>query len=1250
MAAFVTTNATKVLSLLDMSGTVGVSITAKNPTMKAKASTGDNDAIRGSADQFRTSELHIGTSAGGLAITSTTGTDVATFKDAGDHNIGATNQTVTFPGSVTITQNLTVSGTTTTVSTTNLVISDSLMGLSNGATSETNDAGLHVTRGTGNTNAVFVWDKSATAWHAGTVTEATTAAATGDLTITDAALQSGAITTSGNFSQTGSTTFSTGTSTFTHNGAVVFASVATTASGTSSFDLSGGSGIFKTTTGAVTIGNGAVSVTGASTFSADITLSGNRTINGTGTITWTQSTTGTGTAGVGWTLTAGQGGVGANGTDHATTPTVGATAAAGGTITDTAGKGGTGGNGGAYTGANGTGAAGGVGGVGALVLFKGGPGGTGGAGGTSAGTGANSNGGAGGAAGGLELQGGAAGTGGAAGSGGSGAAGSAGAAGAAGDITIGATATRGIGIGAAAPSTAGQITITAAAASTWSTSTGILTVKSASDLVFQATGANTVATLTSASFVVAGASEAPIGITDGNTLLSSVAKNSSAAISTGISAIDAVVDNSAGTSQTSGAGASIGVSATLTGKSTDSSAAKYTAFAAATPTTSGGSAVFTGLLIASGFTTDISLIDASAVITHSGATSLTVSSTSGALSLSAGASSTWQVTGVLTMQGSTGVRVNASASGTVDLQTTGTTQLSVSSTTVTLTSGISLAMAGASTLTVGTAGITAVSGSRLDLGSTTVAPKVASMTTTQRDALTAVDGMIIFNSTTAQFEGYDSTWQALGSGGAVSGTDNIEFKVNQDAAAGTDEDPYLTLAGGDGGTEIVETILRQDSTADKAYLFQHLSTVADNKADRSSELVIGPIGEANATGNDLDATLRFRAHFATDVTTTFKEATAVLDASASDWVFTAPASFAISAASNLDAEAGLDVTGGALTVGTGGSYSQTVGTFSFSVAASFTVNTGASNVDIDLTTGAFTVDTTTSGGISLDSQAASNFTVTGAALTLSTATSGTLSLTSAGILTITGAAASTWSLSTGALIVRTATANALTIQSGTADDAGNIINFQSGSAVRLSVDDDSVNFVVNPLPSADNARDIGSGSLRWRDFYLYGSYVTRATGANHTTDPAGTGRVSGQAAAGDVVSVADDTGTGKLQQSDATANNGRARALGVYGGTAGMVAGPGSVRAVNKRPLRSDGTLFETLVSGDIVHVTVNDFAYSDEGSPAPTAANKKGTASKATSTTVGDVIHELGVVTADSSNTTATVTIVVMPRFSQVV
>lgn len=49
-----------------------------------------------------------------------------------------------------------------------------------------------------------------------------------------------------------------------------------------------------------------------------------------------------------------------------------------------------------------------------------------------------------------------------------------------------------------------------------------------------------------------------------------------------------------------------------------------------------------------------------------------------------------------------------------------------------------------------------------DMDSTTSAPRVPRMTTTQRNALTALSGMIIFNTTTSNFEGYDGVgWNAL---------------------------------------------------------------------------------------------------------------------------------------------------------------------------------------------------------------------------------------------------------------------------------------------------------------------------------------------------------------------------------------------------------------------------------------------------------------------------------------------------------
>ncbi len=56
-----------------------------------------------------------------------------------------------------------------------------------------------------------------------------------------------------------------------------------------------------------------------------------------------------------------------------------------------------------------------------------------------------------------------------------------------------------------------------------------------------------------------------------------------------------------------------------------------------------------------------------------------------------------------------------------------------------------------------------VEANSLDLNGTTGTLTVPTMTTTQRDALTAAHGMIIYNSTTSTIQGYqDSSWVNLG--------------------------------------------------------------------------------------------------------------------------------------------------------------------------------------------------------------------------------------------------------------------------------------------------------------------------------------------------------------------------------------------------------------------------------------------------------------------------------------------------------
>ena len=107
-------------------------------------------------------------------------------------NIGHTSDTdaiaIASDGDVTLSQNLvvtgdfTVNGTTTTVSTTNMKVSDTLLELNTGATSNANDMGIIMERGSTGNNAIFMFDESADEFTVGTTTA--TNDATGNISIT----------------------------------------------------------------------------------------------------------------------------------------------------------------------------------------------------------------------------------------------------------------------------------------------------------------------------------------------------------------------------------------------------------------------------------------------------------------------------------------------------------------------------------------------------------------------------------------------------------------------------------------------------------------------------------------------------------------------------------------------------------------------------------------------------------------------------------------------------------------------------------------------------------------------------------------------------------------------------------------------------------------------------------------------------------------------------------------------------------
>jgi hypothetical protein len=128
--------------------------------------------------------------AGNKTIFDTVGANTITFAASGTQT--------TFPGNVTVSGNFTVNGTTTTVNTTNTTITDHLLELNSGASSNADDTGIIIERGSTGHNAIFVWDESADGFLVGT-TEAL-ANATGNLTIAAAPFQASAITgTTGTF-------------------------------------------------------------------------------------------------------------------------------------------------------------------------------------------------------------------------------------------------------------------------------------------------------------------------------------------------------------------------------------------------------------------------------------------------------------------------------------------------------------------------------------------------------------------------------------------------------------------------------------------------------------------------------------------------------------------------------------------------------------------------------------------------------------------------------------------------------------------------------------------------------------------------------------------------------------------------------------------------------------------------------------------------------------------------------------------
>ena len=124
-----------------------------------------------------------GTSGSNAASVIKIGGDGALVALEGDQTIGGDK---TFTGDVAL-KNLTVTGTTTTVNTTNTKVSDNILELNQGASSNTNDCGIIIERGSTGDNAFIGWDESADQFILGTTTA--TASSTGDLSVSAGTIQ-----------------------------------------------------------------------------------------------------------------------------------------------------------------------------------------------------------------------------------------------------------------------------------------------------------------------------------------------------------------------------------------------------------------------------------------------------------------------------------------------------------------------------------------------------------------------------------------------------------------------------------------------------------------------------------------------------------------------------------------------------------------------------------------------------------------------------------------------------------------------------------------------------------------------------------------------------------------------------------------------------------------------------------------------------------------------------------------------------
>jgi|TARA_R100001463_G_scaffold11426_1_gene32109 hypothetical protein len=168
-----------------------------NLTMTANSSSGKTLTI---------DAANSGSGAASIAIGTTSGTSIS---------MGHSTSTVTVNDNLVVTGDLTINGATTTISTTNSVVEDSLIELNTGATSNSNDLGFIFERGSTGNNAAIIWDESEDKFTMGTTTgigtDSTVSVTAGTLVTNIEGNLTGTIQTASQTNITGIGTITTGT-------------------------------------------------------------------------------------------------------------------------------------------------------------------------------------------------------------------------------------------------------------------------------------------------------------------------------------------------------------------------------------------------------------------------------------------------------------------------------------------------------------------------------------------------------------------------------------------------------------------------------------------------------------------------------------------------------------------------------------------------------------------------------------------------------------------------------------------------------------------------------------------------------------------------------------------------------------------------------------------------------------------------------------------------------------------------------